>query len=262
MDIESGARPVALVTGAGSGIGRACAIRLAADGFAVVANDISSEAVEETRRLLSAAGGQALVEAGDVGDATVLEAMAQQAVRRFGRIDALINNAGYGRPGSVQSTDDELLDEMMHVNVKGVLHGMRAVLPIMAEQKHGSIVNMASMAALGAAADRSAYGAAKSAVVALTRSAAAENGRHGIRVNAVCPGPVHTPALERFVPDYRFYRDQLPMRRLARAAEVAAVVAFLVGPDSSYVSGVALPVDGAMGARLPSPVLTPEDLRA
>jgi NAD(P)-dependent dehydrogenase (short-subunit alcohol dehydrogenase family) len=253
---------VALVTGAGSGIGRASAVRLSADGFAVVVNDISSEAVEDTRRLLLAGGGLALVEVGDVGDPTVLVAMAEQAVHQFGRIDALVNNAGYGRPGSVRSTDDELLDEMMHVNVKGVLHGMRAVLPIMTEQKAGSIVNVASMAALGAAADRAAYGAAKSAVVALTRSAAAENGRHGIRVNAVCPGPVHTPALERFVPDYSFYTDQLPMRRLARAEEVAAVVAFLVGPDSTYVSGVALPVDGAMGARLPSPVLRPDDLIA
>jgi NAD(P)-dependent dehydrogenase (short-subunit alcohol dehydrogenase family) len=261
-DVQKGAARVALVTGAGSGIGRACAIRLAADGFAVVANDISSEALEETRRLLVARGGQPVVEVGDVGEPTVLEAMAEQAIRQFGRIDALINNAGYGRPGSVRSTDDELLDEMMHVNVKGVLHGMRAVLPIMAAQKQGSIVNVASMAALGAATDRAAYGAAKSAVVALTRSAAAENGRHGIRVNAVCPGPVHTPALERFVPDYSFYTDQLPMRRLARAEEVAAVVAFLVGPDSSYVSGAALPVDGAMGARLPSPVLTPDDLTA
>jgi NAD(P)-dependent dehydrogenase (short-subunit alcohol dehydrogenase family) len=251
---------VAVVTGAGSGIGRACARRLGADGFAVVVNDICAESAEQTAAMLAAAGATARVVAGDVGDEPVLVACVTVATEAFGRLDAVVNNAGYGRPGTVAGTDDDLLDEMMSVNVKGVLHGMRAALPVMAAQGGGSIVNIASTAALGAATDRAAYGAAKAAVLALTRSAAVENARHRIRVNAVCPGPIHTPALERFVPDFDFYCAQLPMGRPALADEVAAVVGFLAGPDSTYVSGVALPVDGAMGARLPAPARSSAEL--
>jgi NAD(P)-dependent dehydrogenase (short-subunit alcohol dehydrogenase family) len=251
---------VAVVTGAGSGIGRACARRLGADGFAVVVNDVRAESAEQTAAMLAAAGATARVVAGDVGDESVLVECVTVASTDLGRLAAVVNNAGYGRPGTVAGTSDELLDEMVSVNVKGVLHGMRAAFPVMAAQGEGSIVNIASTAAFGAATDRAAYGAAKAAVLALTRSAAVENARHGIRVNAVCPGPIHTPALERFVPDFDFYRRQLPMRRPASADEVAAVVSFLVGPDSTYVSGVALPVDGAMGARLPAPARTTAEL--
>jgi NAD(P)-dependent dehydrogenase (short-subunit alcohol dehydrogenase family) len=251
---------VAVVTGAGSGIGRACARRLAADGFAVVVNDISPESAGQTAAMLAAAGARARVVAGDVGAEPVLTECVTVATADFGRLDAVVSNAGYGRPGTVAVTTGDLLDEMMSVNVKGVLHGIRAALPVMVAQGYGSIVNIASTAAFGAAADRAAYGAAKAAVLALTRSAAVENARHGIRVNAVCPGPIHTPALERFVPDFGFYTAQLPMRRPARPEEVAAVVSFLASPDSSYVSGVALPVDGAMSARLPAPARTTAEL--
>ena len=251
---------VAAVTGAGSGIGRACALRLAADGYEVVINDVDGASAEQTRRLVEAGGGQGIVHIGDVGDETAMDAMVALAVDRHRPLDAVVNNAGYGRPGTVATTSDDLMDEMVRVNLNGVLHGMRSALRVMVDQQYGSIVNIASTAALAAAADRAAYGATKAGVLALTRSAAVENARHGVRVNAICPGPVDTPALRRFVPDYDFYRNQLPMRRPGRAEEVAAVVSFLVGADSTYVSGVAIPVDGAMGARLAGPYLTPHDV--
>lgn len=253
-------RGAAIVTGAGSGIGQACAVRLAAEGYGIVVNDISASSGASTCSEIDDQGGRCLLCEGDVGDLDLMDQVARTAVTMFGSIDVLVNNAGYGRPGSVLGTDDALLDEILRVNLKGVMHGMRAVLPVMIEQERGSIVNVASMAAFGAAADRAAYGAAKSAVLGLTRSAAVENARYGVRVNAVCPGPIHTPALERFVPDFAFYCDQLPMRRAARPEEVAAAVSFLAGDDASYVSGAALPIDGAMGARLPGPLLRPEDL--
>jgi NAD(P)-dependent dehydrogenase (short-subunit alcohol dehydrogenase family) len=253
---------VAVVTGAGSGIGRACAIRLAADGFAVVANDRVAEGVEETRQLVHDQGGTCDVHIGDVGVAADVAALVALAVDRHGRLDAMVNNAGYGKPGSIADTDDALIDEMMRVNVKGVLHGIRSALAVMIGQGGGSIVNIASNAGLLAAYDRGAYGAAKSAVMSLTRSAAVENGRYGIRVNAICPGPVDTPALRRFMADDDFYRRQTPMRRLGRPDELAGAVSFLVGPDSTYVSGVSLLVDGALTARLPSPYLSAEHVTA
>jgi NAD(P)-dependent dehydrogenase (short-subunit alcohol dehydrogenase family) len=170
------------------------------------------------------------------------------------------NNAGYGVPSRVATMTDDELQQMLSVNLFGVLHGTRAALPVMIEQGAGSIINTASNAALGHAGARASYGVAKAGVVNLTRSTAVENGRFGIRANAICPGPIHTPAFERFAPDLGFYADQIPMRRLGRPDDVAAVALFLASDDSAYVSGTAISVDGAMAARLPAPFLTPDDV--
>ena len=251
---------VAIVTGAGSGIGRATALRFGSEGAAVVVNDIDATAASTTAEDVSRRGGIAVADTGDVTDPAYVESLVAVAVDTHGRLDVMHNNAAYGRPGTVAQTDDALLDEMLSVNVRSVQNGMRAALRIMVPQGSGSIINTASTAALAHAADRAAYGAGKSAVVALTRSAAVENGRHGIRVNAICPGPVETPAFVRFAPDLAFYRAQLPMGRLGRPEEIAAVAVFLASDEASYVSGVALLVDGAMSARLPAPALRREDI--
>ena len=251
---------IAVVTGAGSGIGRAAALRFAAEGASVVVNDIDAATAAATAEDATSAGGVATAHPGDVTDPSYVEALIAAAVDRYGRLDVLHNNAAYGRAGTVADTDDALLDEMLSVNVRSVQNGMRAALRVMVPQRAGSIVNTASTAALAHAADRAAYGAGKSAVVALTRSAAVENGRFGIRVNAICPGPIETPAFVRFAPDLDFYRAQLPMGRLGRPDEIAAVALFLASDEASYVSGVALLVDGAMSARLPAPALRREDI--
>lgn len=251
---------VAVVTGAGGGIGRATALRFAAEGACVVVNDIDAGSVAETADLVSAAGGEAVAVPGDVAVGSDVDDLVAAAVDRFGRIDVIHNNAGYGRPDRVADLTDELLDEMLRVNLFGVLHGTRAVLPHMIAQGGGSIINTASAAAFAAAPDRAAYGAAKAGVVQLTRSTAVEHGRHGVRANAICPGPIRTPAFERFAPDVGYYAAQIPMRRLGTADDVAAVAAFLASDDAAYVSGAAIPVDGAAGARLAAPHLTPEDV--
>lgn len=251
---------VAVVTGAGSGIGRATALRFAAEGAFVVVNDIDGDTASGTATEIVASGGSAVAKAGDVADADAVDAVVDLARETFGRLDVMHNNAGYGRPDRVAELDDDLLDEMLRVNLHGTLHGTRAALRVMIDQGSGSIINTASTAGLAAAAARSAYGAAKAAVINLTRSTAVESGQYGIRANAICPGPIETPAFRRFAPDLDFYAAQIPMRRLGRAEEVAALAVFLASDEATYVSGTAISIDGAMGARLAAPFLTPDDV--
>ena len=251
---------VAVVTGAGSGIGRATAIRFAAEGADVVVNDIDGASAEATVEAITAAGGSATARAGDVGEAADVDDVVATAVDRYGRLDVLHNNAGYGRPSRVADMTDEELDEMLRVNLHGTLHGTRAALRVMIPQGSGSIINTASTAGQAAASARASYGAAKAAVIHLTQSTAVENGRHGIRANAVCPGPIETPALARFAPDLDYYAAQIPMRRLGRPEDVAALALFLASDEAAFVSGQAITIDGAMTARLMAPFLRPEDV--
>jgi NAD(P)-dependent dehydrogenase (short-subunit alcohol dehydrogenase family) len=253
---------VAVVTGAGSGIGRATARRFAAEGARVLVNDIDGDAAVATARDIETSGGVAFAHAGDVSSSTYVDQLVADAVARYGQLDVLHNNAGYGRPGTVVDTDDALLDEMLRVNFAAVLYGTRAALRVMIERRSGVIVNTASNAGFGAARDRASYGATKAAVINLTRSTAVENGRFGIRANAICPGPIETPAFVRFAPDLDFYRAQIPMRRLGTAEEVAELALFLASDRSSYISGTAVSIDGAMLASLPAPHLTIDDVTA
>jgi NAD(P)-dependent dehydrogenase (short-subunit alcohol dehydrogenase family) len=251
---------VAIVTGAGSGIGRATAVRFAAEGAHVLVNDLNEGAAKETVELIDAAGGSALLAAADVTDAAAVDAVVDLAVSTFGRLDVLHNNAGYGRPDRVAELSDELLLEMLQVNLFGTLHGTRSALRAMIGQGSGSIINTASTAGFASATDRSAYGAAKAAVINLTKSTAVENGRFGVRANAICPGPIDTPALRRFMPDVDYYAAQIPMKRLGRGEDIAAVAVFLASDDSAFVSGAIIPVDGAQTAKLVAPFRTPDEV--
>ena len=251
---------VAVVTGAGSGIGRACALRFAAEGGRLVVNDIDLATATATADAIVRAGGEAIPVAGDVARLDAVQEAVELAIRSWGRIDVMHNNAGYGVPDSVADLDDQTLLEMVGVNLLGALHGTRAALPHMIRQGEGSIINTASVAALAASRQRASYGIAKAGVVQLTRSTAVENGRFGVRANAICPGPIHTPALERFAPDLEYYAAQIPMKRLGTPEDVAGVALFLACEQSAYVSGVALSVDGAATARLTAPHLSPDDV--
>jgi NAD(P)-dependent dehydrogenase (short-subunit alcohol dehydrogenase family) len=253
---------VAVVTGAGSGIGQATAQRFAAAGARVLVNDRDPDTADATARTILDGGGEAASVAGDVRRAEDVDRAVRTAADLWGRVDILHNNAGYGLPDSVADLDDDVLQELLQVNLFGAVYGIRAVLPLMKAAGGGSIINTASNAAFAAAHGRTGYGIAKAGVLQLTRSTAVENGRYGIRANAICPGPIRTPAFERFAPDLTYYAEQIPMKRLGTPGDVAGVALFLASDLSSYVSGVALPVDGAAWARLAAPHLTPDDVTA
>lgn len=237
---------VALVTGAGSGIGEATAIAFAAAGAKVMIVDVDAEAGERTARRIREQGGGAHSLATDVGDRPAVEGAVQRTVDLFGGIDFAFNNAGVGSPrrAVAEMVNDEL-DELMRVNVKGVWNCLCGELPVMVEAGRGAIVNTSSATALQAIPGMSCYAVSKAAVLHLSQIAAAEYARHGIRVNALCPGPIRTPMLDR-MPRERL--EQLaagvPMGRLGTPDEVAQTVLWLCSDAAAYLTGVALPVDG------------------
>jgi NAD(P)-dependent dehydrogenase (short-subunit alcohol dehydrogenase family) len=243
---------VAFVTGAGSGIGRACSIELVQRGLSVVVTDRRGEAAAETAGLIEEAIAIEL----DVRDEAAVERAVAQALERAGRIDVLVNNAGVNSPRTVLDTPIELWDDVFAVNVRGMFLCCRAVLPHMIERGSGVIVNMASASSLVGMYERAAYGASKGAVLSFTRCLALDHVHQGVRVNCVCPGSIDTPWVERLTeasgnPEAARAAivERQPMRRLGTPEEIAKAVAYLAGDDASYVTGTALVVDGGWTAR-------------
>ncbi len=244
---------IILITGAGAGIGRATALACAAAGARLVLGDIDTAALDETTRLVHEAGADVRQQATDVTRDDAVRALVASAVSAFGRLDGAFNNAGIEEEHNRLADGDEaLFDRIMAVNVKGVWLCMKHQLPVMAGQRGGAIVNTASVAGLVGAPLRAAYAASKHAVVGLTKSAAAEYGRRGVRINAVCPGIIRTAMMDRALARHRPEESQrdpglaTPMGRVGEAGEVAAAVLWLLSDAASYVTGHQLTVDGGL----------------
>jgi NAD(P)-dependent dehydrogenase (short-subunit alcohol dehydrogenase family) len=247
---------VALVTGGAAGIGRACVERFLADGGQVLFTDRAASDGEAALAAIGVGADRLLFEAGDVCDPGHLAAAVARARALFGRIDALVANAGVQSGGTLLDTKDDDWQQVLDINLSGVRNACRAVLPLMQAQGHGAIVAISSVNALVGFRGMAAYDASKAAVIALMRHVAVEYGRDGIRANAVCPGATLTDhhlrrAAARGVDGAELRRQTQGyglLGRVAEPAEIAAAVAFLAGEDASFVTGHALVVDGGLTA--------------
>jgi NAD(P)-dependent dehydrogenase (short-subunit alcohol dehydrogenase family) len=236
-----------LITGAGSGIGRATARLFAERGGAVVVADINHAAAEETVALVRAAGGRAEASACDVTRTEDVEAAVALARHAFGRLDVVINCAGILRVASLEDTSEKDWDEVLAVNLTGAFLLTRAALRALREQGGGAIVHIASRAALRAKEGHGAYSAAKAGILQLTQMAAVEGARHGIRVNCVCPGFIDTPMTRGgYDMDAAIaaWKAVCPLGRVGTPEDIAKAMLFLVSDDAGFITGVALPVDG------------------
>ena len=246
---------VALVTGASSGIGRAAAITFAREGAKVIVADVVEAAGHETVKLIKESGGEAVFAPGDVSRAVDAEALVAAAVKQFGRLDCAYNNAGIS--GKVARTADETeegFDRIIAINLRGVWLCMKyEIIQMMKQESGGAIVNTASAAGLIGSHGMPAYTASKHGVIGLTKTAALEYARHKIRVNAVCPGVIDTPMVGGMVSSHPRLKDILvgtePMARMGKPTEIAEAVTWLLSDYASFVTGCAMPVDGALTAR-------------
>jgi NAD(P)-dependent dehydrogenase (short-subunit alcohol dehydrogenase family) len=253
------ANKVALVTGAASGIGRASAFVFAREGAAVVCADIDAGGGAETAALIEADGGRARFVECDVSRSSDVEALLKAAVDHYGGLDCAHNNAGYEGPvlASLADSTEAEFDRTMSVNLKGTFLCMKYEIPRLLARGGGAIVNTASIVGLVGYPMMSAYGASKHGIVGLTRTAALEYATTGIRINAVCPGAVLTPMLERAIGGADLSDPAVaqtvaaatPLNRLAQPEQIAEVVVFLCSDRASYMTGVPVPVDGGWCAQ-------------
>jgi 2-hydroxycyclohexanecarboxyl-CoA dehydrogenase len=235
---------IAIVTGGGQGIGRAISEKLAAEGATVVVTDLVGQNASQTADGLPGAIAIGV----DVTDRQAVQAVADQVLQLFGHVDVLVNNAGWNKASAFVDSDPDDWDRAIAVNLYGVLHTCKAVLPIMAAQGSGAVVNLGSDAGRVGSSGEAVYSAAKGGVIAFTKSLAMEMARHQVRVNCVCPGPTDTALFASFAgPKLReALTKAIPFRRLGQPADVANVVAFLASDEAAFVTGQTVSVSGGL----------------
>ena len=245
-----------VVTGAGSGIGKAIAERLAEEGGKVLCVDVNGATVSATAKSIQQAGGVADAVTVDVSDRHQVDAFVTRCVELYGRIDVLVNNAGVNIPGVFHEVSDAVIDKTLNVNVKGPMYGSRAAIPHMLRQGGGSIVNISSVNGLVSEPFLAVYSASKGAVVMLTRGIALDYAKRGIRCNAICPGWVDTPinyahaemlgGLEKV---YSTIESFQPIGRPGEPREIAHLALFLASDEASFITGSIIAADGGMTAQ-------------
>jgi NAD(P)-dependent dehydrogenase (short-subunit alcohol dehydrogenase family) len=252
---------VAIITAAGSGVGRTGALLFAREGAKVVVGDINPEGGQETALMVKNAGGEASFVQIDIGNIKDVRKLVEFAADTYGRLDILWNHAGVPGPGSLEMTEEEEFDRTLNINIKGGFFASKFSIPHMIKSGGGAILFTASVSALRASPTSPTYALSKGALVPLTMSLAVTLGPHNIRTNCICPAPIHTPMLEGFLnrgknPDPSFVdnitkrlEESNPLGRIAKAEDVAYAALYLVSDEASFVNGVILPVDGGMIAK-------------
>jgi NAD(P)-dependent dehydrogenase (short-subunit alcohol dehydrogenase family) len=252
---------VAIITAAGSGVGRAGALLFASEGARIVVGDISQKGGKETVSMIKNKGSEASFVQVDIGNVNDVRKMIDFAVDTYGKLDILWNHAGIPGPGSLEMTEEEEFDRTLNINIKGGFFASKFSIPHMIKSGGGAILFTASVSALRASPTSPTYALSKGALIPLTMSLAVTLGPHNIRTNCICPAPIYTPMLEGFLnrgknPDPSFVgnitkrlEESNPLSRIAKAEDVAYAALYLVSDEASFVNGVILPVDGGMIAK-------------